>query len=374
VIDEGLSLGSLKFGCYDNLESRPHLKIGDFLLQALGFVVHNADDPPCIVDALALCSSVEYATRNQITHRKVKHVQVIEACIAFARGGLAKFFDGSRASRRGVWVSPQPHPVPCPLKNGIGVPLITAGLVAIESLYLLPGVSHRLDGLHPRSLGSLLLDCLDSDLLNLERRLCDSDGGWCFGGKSQAPSMPRPNANYTLKFLRDAIWLFCLHRNNIVSLPLRGREGGLSIYASNQIKTAAHARGAVRKCPCDNESRWSMEPADRIIGISVGAASCVNSIKITFEIDGTTRSTPRYGGPGDEYLTSVSGYVKYDCSVLPCVSQLTFTTSLGKTYGPYGGGGGTFFEVNVEYDEIKGFFGHATAEYLTAFGVYVMLA
>ncbi|RWV78326.1 hypothetical protein GW17_00060721 [Ensete ventricosum] len=146
------------------------------------------------------------------------------------------------------------------------------------------------------------------------------------------------------------------------------------MQASNQIKTAAHARGAVRKCPCDNESRWSMEPADRIIGISVGAASCVNSIKITFEIDGTTRSTPRYGGPGDEYLTSVSGYVKYDCSVLPCVSQLTFTTSLGKTYGPYGGGGGTFFEVNVEYDEIKGFFGHATAEYLTAFGVYVMLA
>ncbi|RRT34323.1 hypothetical protein B296_00056451 [Ensete ventricosum] len=146
------------------------------------------------------------------------------------------------------------------------------------------------------------------------------------------------------------------------------------MQASNQIKTAAHARGAVRKCSCDNESRWSMEPADRITGISVGAASCVNSIKITFDIDGTTRVTPRYGGPGDEYLTSVSGYVKHDYSELPCVSQLTFTTSLGKTYGPYGGGGGTFFEINVEYDEIKGFFGHATAEYLTAFGVYVMLA
>ncbi|CAL9760961.1 unnamed protein product [Musa acuminata subsp. burmannicoides] len=72
----------------------------------------------------------------------------------------------------------------------------------------------------------------------------------------------------------------------------------------------------------------------------------------------------------DEYLTSVSGYVKYDCSEFPCVSQLTFTTNLGKTYGPYGGGGGTFFEVNVEYDEIKGFFGQATTEYLTAFGVY----
>ncbi|CAL9168220.1 unnamed protein product [Musa hybrid cultivar] len=73
----------------------------------------------------------------------------------------------------------------------------------------------------------------------------------------------------------------------------------------------------------------------------------------------------------DEYLTSVSGYVKYDCSEFPCVSQLTFTTNLGKTYGPYGGGGGTFFEVNVEYDEIKGFFGQATTEYLTAFGVYL---
>ncbi|CAL9090790.1 unnamed protein product [Musa acuminata var. zebrina] len=71
----------------------------------------------------------------------------------------------------------------------------------------------------------------------------------------------------------------------------------------------------------------------------------------------------------DEYLTSVSGYVKYDCSEFPCVSQLTFTTNLGKTYGPYGGGVEPF-EVNVEYDEIKGFFGQATTEYLTAFGVY----
>ncbi|CAL9042818.1 unnamed protein product [Musa banksii] len=184
------------------------------------------------------------------------------------------------------------------------------------------------------------------------------------------------------------------------------------VQASNHIKTAAHARGGVPKCPCDNVSRWAMEPADKITGISIGAASCVNSIKITFDIDGTTRVTPRYGGPGgelfqaclsdlhpsmhlffclplpstntyyqiykslnftlmqDEYLTSVSGYVKYDCSEFPCVSQLTFTTNLGKTYGPYGGGGGTFFEVNVEYDEIKGFFGQATTEYLTAFGVY----
>ncbi|CAL9042816.1 unnamed protein product [Musa banksii] len=184
------------------------------------------------------------------------------------------------------------------------------------------------------------------------------------------------------------------------------------VQASNHIKTAAHARGGVPKCPCDNVSRWAMEPADKITGISIGAASCVNSIKITFDIDGTTRVTPRYGGPGgelfqaclsdlhpsmhlffclplppintcyqiykslnftlmqDEYLTSVSGYVKHDCSKFPCVSQLTFTTNLGKKYGPYGGGGGTFFEVNVEYDEIKGFFGHATEEYLTAFGVY----
>ncbi|CAL9042826.1 unnamed protein product [Musa banksii] len=186
------------------------------------------------------------------------------------------------------------------------------------------------------------------------------------------------------------------------------------VQASNHIKTAAHARGGVPKCPCDNVSRWAMEPADKITGISIGAASCVNSIKITFDIDGTTRVTPRYGGPGgelfqaclsdlhpsmhlffclplppintcyqiykslnfslmqDEYLTSVSGYVKHDCSEFPCVSQLTFTTNLGKTYGPYGGGGGTFFEVNVEYDEIKGFFGHATEEYLTAFGVYLI--
>ncbi|CAL9129670.1 unnamed protein product [Musa textilis] len=161
---------------------------------------------------------------------------------------------------------------------------------------------------------------------------------------------------------------------------------------SYQIKTAAHAPGwGVRKCPCKTESRWSMEPADKIIGISVGAASCVNSIKITFVIDGTCRVTPRYGGPGvakgiialiasqfklmpDEYLTSVSGYVKYECLEFPCVSQLTFTTNHGETYGPYGGGGGDFFEVNVEYDEIKGFFGQANADYLTAFGVCVKLA
>ena len=75
----------------------------------------------------------------------------------------------------------------------------------------------------------------------------------------------------------------------------------------------------------------------------------------------------------DEYLTSVSGYVRHICSDLPCISQLMFGTNLGRTHGPYGGGGGTFFEVNVEYDDIKGFFGYATTEHLTVFGVYVML-
>ncbi|XP_064979800.1 jacalin-related lectin 35-like [Musa acuminata AAA Group] len=164
------------------------------------------------------------------------------------------------------------------------------------------------------------------------------------------------------------------------------------VQASNVIKTAAQARGwGFRKCPCDSESRWGMEPADKITGISVGAASCVNSIKITFEIDGTTRVThmeaptvnySRHASPTsiditlmqDEYLTSVSGYVKHICSDLPCISQLMFGTNLGRTHGPYGGGGGTFFEVNVEYDDIKGFFGFATTEHLTVFGVYVMLA
>ncbi|XP_009419430.3 jacalin-related lectin 35-like [Musa acuminata AAA Group] len=165
---------------------------------------------------------------------------------------------------------------------------------------------------------------------------------------------------------------------------VRARESYVYM-ASNVIKTAAQARGwGIRKCPCDSESRWGMEPADKITGISVGAASCVNSIKITFEIDGTTGVTPRYGGSDgelfqitlmqDEYLTSVSGYVRHICSDLPCISQLMFGTNLGRTHGPYGGGGGTFFEVNVEYDDIKGFFGYATTEHLTVFGVYVMLA
>ncbi|URE24748.1 hypothetical protein MUK42_35592 [Musa troglodytarum] len=164
---------------------------------------------------------------------------------------------------------------------------------------------------------------------------------------------------------------------------VRARES-YRYLASNVINTAAHARGwGVRKCPCNTESRWIMEPADKISGISVGAASCVNSIKITFEKDGTTRVTPRYGGSDgelsritlmqDEYLTSVSGYVRHICSDLPCISQLMFGTNLGRTYGPYGGGGGTFFEVNVEHDDIKGFFGYATTEHLTVFGVYAML-
>ncbi|CAL9168217.1 unnamed protein product [Musa hybrid cultivar] len=76
----------------------------------------------------------------------------------------------------------------------------------------------------------------------------------------------------------------------------------------------------------------------------------------------------------DEYLTSVSGYVKHICSDLPCISQLMFGTNLGRTHGPYGGGGGTFFEANVEYDDIKGFFGYATTEHLTVFGVYCHVA
>ncbi|CAL9129668.1 unnamed protein product [Musa textilis] len=157
-----------------------------------------------------------------------------------------------------------------------------------------------------------------------------------------------------------------------------------------------------------------MGPADHIKGIKINAAGVVDSITFMYVIGETADETPRYGGPGgkhnqacllrhkngflsftrsfftplkintsiihmnsvplqikffdEEYLNAISGYIgEYDGT--PCISQLTFTTNMG-TYGPYGDGGGTPFNLPVDEGKIAGFYGRA-GTYLIAIGAYL---
>ncbi|XP_064940843.1 jacalin-related lectin 19-like [Musa acuminata AAA Group] len=103
-------------------------------------------------------------------------------------------------------------------------------------------------------------------------------------------------------------------------------------------------------------SHWDMGPADHIKSIKICAMAVVDSIAFMYVVGETAEDTPRYGGPGgapnlikffdEEYLTAISGYIG-EYGGTPCISQLTFTTNMG-TYGPYGDGGGTPFNLPVE--------------------------
>ncbi|XP_065023700.1 horcolin-like [Musa acuminata AAA Group] len=125
-------------------------------------------------------------------------------------------------------------------------------------------------------------------------------------------------------------------------------------------------------------SHWDMGPADHIKSIKICAKGVVDSIAFMYVVGETAEDTPRYGGPGgapnlikffdEEYLTAISGYIG-EYGGTPCISQLTFTTNMG-TYGPYGDGGGTPFNLPVEEGKIARFYGRA-GTYLKAIGVYL---
>ncbi|URE35307.1 Mannose glucose-specific lectin [Musa troglodytarum] len=134
----------------------------------------------------------------------------------------------------------------------------------------------------------------------------------------------------------------------------------------------------VGKWGADGGSHWDTGPADHIKGIKINAAGVVDSITFMYVIGETADETPRYGGPGgkhnqikffdEEYLNAISGCIgEYDGT--PCISQLTFTTNMG-TYGPYGDGGGTPFNLPVDEGKIAGFYGRA-GTYLIAIGAYL---
>ncbi|CAL9760963.1 unnamed protein product, partial [Musa acuminata subsp. burmannicoides] len=131
-------------------------------------------------------------------------------------------------------------------------------------------------------------------------------------------------------------------------------------------------------------SHWDMGPADHIKSIKICAMGVVDSIAFMYvkscaclflshhEINTSiihTNSVPlQIKFFDEEYLTAISGYIG-EYGGTPCISQLTFTTNMG-TYGPYGGGGGTPFNLPVEEGKIARFYGRA-GTYLKAIGVYL---
>jgi hypothetical protein len=67
-----------------------------------------------------------------------------------------------------------------------------------------------------------------------------------------------------------------------------------------------------------------------------------------------------------EYLTVISGYYS------PCITALTFITSAGSKYGPYGKDpniGETSFKIDAGNDSIVALFGHAD-NLIKAIGAY----
>ncbi|URE35306.1 Mannose glucose-specific lectin [Musa troglodytarum] len=121
-----------------------------------------------------------------------------------------------------------------------------------------------------------------------------------------------------------------------------------------------------------------MGPAGHIKSIKIGAGGVIDSVAFAYVFEGTTYETLRHGGSGgglnaikffdEEYLNAISGCIgEYDGT--PCISQLTFTTNMG-TYGPYGDGGGTPFNLPVDEGKIAGFYGRA-GTYLIAIGAYL---
>lgn len=69
----------------------------------------------------------------------------------------------------------------------------------------------------------------------------------------------------------------------------------------------------------------------------------------------------------DEDLIQVSGTVG-SFNGATVITSLSFHTNIGKTYGPYGQGGGTSFSLPVTKGKYMGFFGNYT-DYLTSIGV-----
>jgi Jacalin-like lectin domain len=82
------------------------------------------------------------------------------------------------------------------------------------------------------------------------------------------------------------------------------------------------------------------------------------------------RSNQYGGGGGDAFsddLTETQVLVSIKVRHRKYVDQLSFQSNLGNVYGPFGGNGGTPFEIGVS--QVGGFFGRS-GKYLDAVGVF----
>ncbi|KAF8013847.1 hypothetical protein BT93_I1645 [Corymbia citriodora subsp. variegata] len=115
--------------------------------------------------------------------------------------------------------------------------------------------------------------------------------------------------------------------------------------------------------------------------ISVVVTSVIESFYIEYDQNGCLVRSPRHGGPAegkictveldypDEFLTSVSGYIKGDCGCV-VVQSLTFHSNR-RTIGPFGNKRGYFFSFPPFAGKIIGFFGRCGC-CLDSIGAYVL--
>ncbi|KAF8012320.1 hypothetical protein BT93_I0457 [Corymbia citriodora subsp. variegata] len=107
--------------------------------------------------------------------------------------------------------------------------------------------------------------------------------------------------------------------------------------------------------------------------------SVIKSFTIEYDQNGCLVRSPRHGGPSEgkmctvnldypnEFLTSVSGYIKEDSS--PVIIQSLIFHSNKRTYGPFGDERGKFFSFPPVAGKIIGFFGRC-AYSLDSIGAY----
>ncbi|XP_056163274.1 mannose/glucose-specific lectin-like [Syzygium oleosum] len=118
-----------------------------------------------------------------------------------------------------------------------------------------------------------------------------------------------------------------------------------------------------------------------IRNITVVVTSVIESFCIEFDQNGSLVRSPRHGGPEEgkictvkldypnEFLTSVSGYIKDECGYA-VIQSLTFHSNR-RTYGPFGNESGKFFSFPPVAGKIIGFFGRCGCS-LDSIGAYLL--
>ena len=110
-----------------------------------------------------------------------------------------------------------------------------------------------------------------------------------------------------------------------------------------------------------------------MLRIHIAFGAHVDSIQFEWLENGKILRSIRRGGEGGDCRHSFAlapgeKIIRVEGRSGHCVDQLTFTTSKGNQYGPFGGHGGSSFVLDVP-GGVNGFFGH-TSQLLDAIGFY----